>query len=173
MFGRRLLFVFVALIAAVWIFIQVSRIFFAYTSDAYVLSDYVVLSPTVAGQLAEVSVGDNAAVARGDRLFTIDKRPYAFAVAQAKASVSLAEAAVKGAEDALEEAKAEVTASKAALEDTRTTEERIATLFRSGTVTQQRLDDAARDLQTATASLASAQPRWWWPKTSWCSAGAP
>lgn len=157
MFARMLVVFFLVLIAGVWGLIQVSRLFFAYTSDAYVLSDYVVLSPTVAGRLDKVFVVDNQVVAAGDGLFEIDRQPFALAVDSAQAAVTLAEAAQKAAEDALAGSTAELKASQATLDDTQGTQERIATLFQRGTVSQQRLDDATRDLNAATAGVAAAQ----------------
>lgn len=157
MFGRLLVFIFIGLIAFVWIFIQVSRIFFAYTGDAYVLTDYVVLSPTVSGRLARIDVGDNEVVTAGAPLFQIDERPYALAVAAAEATATLAEAAQKSAHDGLAEAQAEVSAAQAALNDVKLTQERLQSLLARGTVTQQSVDDATRNFEAATASLASAQ----------------
>jgi membrane fusion protein, multidrug efflux system len=50
--------------------------FIAYTSDAFVWSDLVAIAPEVSGIIKTVSIVDNQTVVAGDRLATIDPRPF-------------------------------------------------------------------------------------------------
>lgn len=153
MFGRTLIIIFILLVLGLWALDQVSRSYFAYTGDAYVLSDYVTLSPTVAGKLARLDVDDNDTVSEGDVLFEIDARPYEFQKEAAEATLRRARSALKSAEETLRIANDRVSASQATLEDTRGTRDRLAKLQADAVVTEQRLDDINRDLRRAVADL--------------------
>ena len=153
MFGRALIIVFLAAVVIVIVGNQISRRFFSYSSDAYVTSDVVAVAPTVAGRLATLSVVNDQWVASGAPLFKVDPKPYELALESAKASLRLAKAAQRTAQDALAEAAADVFSANAVLDDARATQKRIKTLFERKVVTQQRLDDINRDLATALAEV--------------------
>jgi len=114
------------------------------TDDAEVFANYIGMAPLVNGPITHLYVADNQLVRQGDRLFDIDERPYAYALARAKsdqmalhgeinderriiaaktsgvdvakASASSAEASVAHAEAAVQQAKADVADAKAAVE---------------------------------------------------------
>ncbi len=164
MFGRSLIYIFIFLAVAIWGLYQLSRVFFAYTNDAYVLSNVVTASAAVPGRLTRVHVGDNSVVTAGTLLFELDEEPYTLARkeaegthAQAKAALATAEDARKGAGDALDSA-------KALLDDANETRRRIVDLTDKGFATEQRLDDAnlalkqaQAEVNAATANVVSAQ----------------
>lgn len=50
--------------------------FFAYTSDAFVANDVVLIAPEVEGRIVAVHVVDNQFVQAGDPLLTLDPTPY-------------------------------------------------------------------------------------------------
>ncbi len=90
--------------------------FIAYTSDAYVRSDFVEVAPQVSGVVNHVAVANDQKVAVGDVLATLDPEPFRLDVnldqkrldrAAAAAKVREEEARVLGS--ALETAKAAVT----------------------------------------------------------------
>jgi RND family efflux transporter, MFP subunit len=56
--------------------------------------DQVAIRPQVSGTIVSVHFADGALVKKGDRLFTIDPRPYQAVVARAKADLAAAEAQV-------------------------------------------------------------------------------
>ncbi|MEP3279911.1 MAG: HlyD family secretion protein [Stappiaceae bacterium] len=153
MFGRTLIFIFIVLMCTIWGLNEISRSYFAYTGDAYVLSDYVTLSPTVAGNLARLHVDDNDEVEAGDVLFEIDARPYALQHEAAQAALDRARSSLKSSQDSLRIAKERVVASQATLKDTRDTQERLRKLQAQAVVTEQRLEDINRDLSTAVADF--------------------
>jgi membrane fusion protein, multidrug efflux system len=53
------------------------------TDDASVWANYIEVAPEVTGWLVELPIKDNAFVKKGDLLFVIDPRPYAYALKQA------------------------------------------------------------------------------------------
>jgi multidrug efflux system membrane fusion protein len=61
------------------------------TDDASVWANYIEIAPEVSGRLVQLPVKDNAVVKKGDLLFTIDPRPYEYALQQALADQELLE----------------------------------------------------------------------------------
>jgi membrane fusion protein (multidrug efflux system) len=68
------------------------------TDNAYLRADQVSMAPTVSGQIAEIYVKDNEAVAAGQPLVKIDPRRYEMAVREAQATVKAREADVAKSE---------------------------------------------------------------------------
>jgi membrane fusion protein (multidrug efflux system) len=62
------------------------------TDDAFVGGEMTVISPTVAGLIAEVAVTDNQAVHAGDLLVRLDDCDYRAALARATGAVAAQEA---------------------------------------------------------------------------------
>ena len=69
--------------------------FLVSTDDAYVKADYTTVAPKVSGYLAEVLVRDNEKVKAGQVLAHIDDRDFRAALAQARADVGAADAAIQ------------------------------------------------------------------------------
>ncbi|WP_316398722.1 HlyD family secretion protein [Bradyrhizobium sp. 33ap4] len=65
------------------------------TDNAYVRADVVVISPRVAGYIADVAVSDNQGVHRGDLLAQIDDATYQARFTQSRASVAAARADIE------------------------------------------------------------------------------
>lgn len=128
-----------------------SRMFFAYSSDAYVDVDVVTVAPVVAGPIATLKVADNDVVEKGDVLFELDLRPFHYDVELKTAALDLARAENKRAADAVAEAQADLSAAEAALKDAQATQVRIQDLVSKGFATQQRLDDVNKTVTTAEA----------------------
>ena len=96
----------------------------------------VALQTKITGYLAERSVADGSDVKQGDLLYRIDPRDYAAALAQARAQAQ---------RDA------------AALDYSRVTQQRSATLTREGWATKDNADQTASALKQAQATLAADQ----------------
>src|SRR5882672_6129628 len=62
--------------AALFVVYEIAVLIFAYSGDAYVISDVVALSAEVEGAVSQLSVRDNDTVAKDAPLFTIDPTPY-------------------------------------------------------------------------------------------------
>ena len=59
-----------------------------YTSDAYVQAYVLQVAPQVDGQVIEVYVKNNEYVGKGQKLFSLDPRPYEYQVQQLRAKRS-------------------------------------------------------------------------------------
>lgn len=153
MFERSLIAIFLIAVVVIWGGVQISRVFFAYTDDAYVLSDYVNLAPTVRGPVAVLNVVDNDRVSAGDVLFEIDPRPYQFALDAAEAALVASQAMLKSAEDSLAVNRDRIKEAQANLDDAQETFDRISALFEDQVATEQRLEDVTQTLRDATATL--------------------
>lgn len=155
---RKHFFLFVVLLIALGIFLhEYSRNFFAYSSDAYVYSDFINIAPFVSGILRELHVTNNQSVKKGDVLFVIDLEPYRYRVNLETAALQLAKAEQKSAKDQIAEAQAQIAAAEASLADAEATQGRVQDLTGKGFATEQRLDDINETLRTARANLQSAR----------------
>ena len=122
------------------------------------------LRARVTGYLREVHFEDGAAVAAGEKLFTIDPRPYEAALAQARGRLEAARAAVKQAEAQVPRAKAAEVRAEAALILADRQYKRAVSLQERGANTQEDVDEAAAlrkedaaDVAVARAEIAAAQ----------------
>jgi membrane fusion protein (multidrug efflux system) len=141
----------------VWRFLQS-------TDDAYVESDTTIISPKVAGYLAEVRVENNAAVKKGEVLFVIDDRDYRAKFAQAEAQLAQAQAVIATDDSRLElqqaviaEAAATVKSSEADLVQRKADYLRYRALVATDFASRQRFEAARSDESKAVAALAKAQ----------------
>jgi multidrug efflux system membrane fusion protein len=141
---------------ALFILYELSVLVFAYTGDAYVTSDIVTLAAEIEGPVSELAVKDNETVAHGARLFTIDPTPYQLAVDEATAALANAEATLALSRDRLTAAQADLAAAQAGQTNAKETFDRVSNLARSEFASGQAIDDATRDLATATARSAAA-----------------
>src|SRR5215470_16496137 len=98
------------------------------TDDAFVQADIVGIAAQVSGPLVGVYVVDNQNVKRGDLLFEIDRRPFAFALTEAEAKRDLALQDVQADESAVNSADAEMKTRQAQVEYARQYLERIRPL---------------------------------------------
>ena len=71
------------------------------TDDAYTDGNVVTMVPKVSGYVVVLNINDNLHVRKGDLLLRIDPRDFSTAKHQAEASLELARAQLKSAEDAL------------------------------------------------------------------------
>src|SRR5262245_24545381 len=138
---------------------ELSALFFAYTGDAYVDADVIVLAPRVEGPVDKLAVIDNSVVLRGELLFEILPTPYALAVAELEAGIKLAQTNLTQARDKVSETEAEIEQRQAVLNDARATQARYQDLFDRQVVARQELDNATRDEKVAQAILLGAQDR--------------
>ncbi len=143
------------------------------TDDAFIERNIIYLRPRVSGPLVEVSVTDNQAVTAGQTLARIDPAPFRIAeqaagarVAQAKSSVTRAEAEKRAFEADLKARKADARASinvaeanvsrqqrtldtlNAKIAQARRNVQRYQALAKRQQVSRQTLDDARTSLDT-------------------------
>jgi RND family efflux transporter MFP subunit len=124
----------------------------------------VQIAARVQGFLEKQHAADGATVRAGDLLYTIDKRPFEAALAQARAGVAQAEAqrasadsGVAQANAALEQAKAQVPGALAARDLAKRDVERNQPLVASGAISQQSFDSLNTKLVQSESTLESAQ----------------
>ncbi|MGV1866294.1 MULTISPECIES: HlyD family secretion protein [unclassified Rhizobium] len=130
------------------------------TDDAYVKADYTTIAPKVAGYIATVSVNDNDVVKAGQVLARIDDRDFQMALAQARADVTAADAAISNLDAQIElqqsvigQAKATIDSSQASLDFARSEAARSARLISNGAGTQSRAEQSQSLSQQAIAAL--------------------
>ncbi|QJP09474.1 HlyD family secretion protein [Pseudomonas multiresinivorans] len=129
------------------------------TDDAYVGGDVTVISPRVAGYIAELKVSDNQRVHAGDLLARIDDRDYRAALAKADGAVHAEEAALTNVDaqaslqDALiRQSQAEIDAAAAEEVRTRDDQHRYATLVRTNAVSVEAAQRADASFKSARAN---------------------
>lgn len=142
-----------ALLAGLLALYEIVSSFVAYSTDAFVLTDVVVVAPQVAGPVASVPVERNQTVSAGDLLFTIDPTPFQYRVDELKAELTLARANHAKAVDLATAAASAVQSAQATLTDAQMRYRRLAAIQNSGAVTVQAVDDAKRDYDTAAARV--------------------
>ncbi len=137
------------------------------TDDAYTDGRAVMISPKVAGYVADLAINDNQFVRAGDLLVQINPRDYITARDQARANLEIAEAQAKASQYAAEvarknfparlaQAQAQLANARAQLFQAQTDYNRQHKVARSAT-TQQAVDQSTAALQQAQAQVQSAE----------------
>ncbi len=126
------------------------------TQNAYVKSDYTVVSAKVSGYIKSLPVGDYEKVHAGDLIAQIDDSEYRFAVAAAQAALAKAQANLDNLDGEIAQQHARIKASQA---NVKTAEVRIiqyknnparqAELVRQGALSRQRFETAQADFDQA------------------------
>jgi membrane fusion protein (multidrug efflux system) len=134
------------------------------TDDAYIQADMVTVSSRVAGQVAEVLVGDNQHVRKGGVLAQLDDRDLQAALAQARADVASAEADIQSLQAQLRlqgstiaAADADVASADASAVFAKADFARYSDLVRTGTGSLQRAQQAEADIKGRDAAAARAR----------------
>jgi membrane fusion protein, multidrug efflux system len=149
---RRLLLV-GGTILGLFIVYQVFVYFVAYTDDAYVRSDLVAVASEVTGPILEVHVVDNQDVKKGDRLFTIDPKPFQLIVNQRQAEIDEQKALLKVSREELSSARASLSASTSAHTYAQEQQARYSDLAKSEYAPRAELDKANDDLRRTAAEM--------------------
>jgi membrane fusion protein, multidrug efflux system len=129
------------------------------TDDAYVEANVVQVAAQVTGRITGVHMQDQAHVRAEQPLFDIDRRPFEYAVAQARARLQLARQAMGSGVAAVRAAEAEVENQKVQLDKSRKNAVRVADLRAQGFVSAQAYDDAVAANDAARAQLQVAEAR--------------
>lgn len=129
------------------------------TDNAYLRGDITSIAPKLSGYVVEVPVGDNANVRKGSLLFRIDDSDYRAKLDQAIATLSTRQAdianigATQNLQDALiEQAAAQERSVSADLLFARANLDRYTALQKSGTASEQKLQDAQTGFTKAEAA---------------------
>ncbi|WP_102959226.1 HlyD family secretion protein [Mangrovicella endophytica] len=134
------------------------------TNDAYVRGQVTVISPQLAGYVAEVAVQDYQSVKTGQTLLRIDDRIYRQKLSQARATLDVQKAALansaqqrRSAEAKIASGEAQVTSARSALATAQANWDRIVPLVQKGIVNKSEADATRSALDQATAVLQQAQ----------------
>ncbi|NLS16574.1 HlyD family secretion protein [Rhizobium sp. P40RR-XXII] len=156
--------VLVALIVGAWFGWKIYFYPYESTDDAFVGARSFSVAAKVAGYVAEVPVTDNQHVKAGDVILRIEPRDYQIALDQANGQVEVARAAVdsagaqiEAANASVDVAKAQQNSSAAALQYAQQESARQQQLVKSGSGSEQAVQQAASTLQQDQASLAQMQ----------------
>ncbi len=155
-YRRRGLF-FLGTLGAILILWEASGFFFAYTDDAYFLSDLVAIAPQVSGPVQSVAIADDQTVRRGAVIFTIDPTPYQYELDQAVANEARAQSRIPIDQAALQTAQSLQAAALAQSQQAEADLRRATDLTRSGFESAQDLEDAQTAGRRAADALAAAQ----------------
>ena len=136
-----------AAIVAFLYFVPIS--FIAYTSDAYVRSDFVEVAPQVSGVVNHVAVANDQKVAVGDLLATLDPEPFVLGVDLDQKRLDGAAAAAKVRDEEARVLASALATAKAAVTLAQQDYDRIAALVKQGAVAEAVLDRSVDDRQKA------------------------
>ncbi len=98
----------VGAVLALFALYEISVRYFAYTADAYVMSDIVVISSEIEGPVSRLAVQNNDSVTAGQLLFAIETTPYQLKVQETQAALQQAQADLDLARDEVKSAQAGV-----------------------------------------------------------------
>jgi multidrug efflux system membrane fusion protein len=154
---RRVVACIVVAVLAVFGLYEISALFFAYSGDAYVDNNVVLVAPQVSGPLVTLAVRDDSVVKQGDLIAEIDRTPFAIAASSAEAQVKLAADRAKVAAVGIEESQASVAAAQASFDDAAREKGRADSLSHSQDISAAALDNAQRNALVTAAELRKAQ----------------
>ncbi len=128
-----------------------------YTDDAYIQTYVVQVAPQVEGRVIGVFVENNQFVEEGQKLFTIDPRPYEYTAEELKATlvqtqqeVDQLKSAVVSAEEGVKQAQADLVYAKRKYSD-------LVPLAEKNYIAQLELDSAVDQLKSQEATLGQAK----------------
>jgi multidrug efflux system membrane fusion protein len=126
------------------------------TDDAEVFANYIGIAPLVEGPITQVNVHDNQFVKQGDLLFTIDDRPYRYALEKAMSDQSMLEAQIEDERRKIAGQGSAVVAASANLRESEANVDRAANV----------IDGARAALSEAKAGAERAQAQWQYSKSN-------
>ncbi|MBB3769615.1 multidrug efflux system membrane fusion protein [Angulomicrobium tetraedrale] len=147
----------VGVLVGLFVLYEISVRYVAYTADAYVMSNIIVMASEIEGPVSRLAVQDNQPVDEGQLLFEIEKTPYRLKVQQTQAALAQAQADLDLARDEVKASQAGVGSAQAVLTNAQAQLGRTKSLNNEGFSTEASLDVATRDVATATANVLTAQ----------------
>lgn len=128
-----------------------------FTSNARIYFAVTPVLPGVSGRVDEVPVASNTQLKQGDVLFTIDARPYQYAVDKKRAELAEAEQQVRQLKASLDQAVSATQRAGAQVELAKQDYQRQAELFKQNVIAQAALDVYTRNIDAARQTLLGAQ----------------
>jgi membrane fusion protein (multidrug efflux system) len=122
---------------------------YAWTDNAYVKAEKIVVSADISGRVTEVFVDLDQQVARGTLLFRIDPEPFRIALARAEATLAAAIQETGALRSLYDQKVARLTLAEGDLAYQQQHHERQDALSRTGVVSRSGMDTAERALRAA------------------------
>ncbi|WP_111497206.1 HlyD family secretion protein [Marinobacter bohaiensis] len=145
--------------AVVFVYFLMADLWMPLTPQSRVMHPVVQVAPQVSGQVASVHVRNNQHVAVGDRLFTLDRRPFELAVEQARLALESASVQNDEYDAAIAAAEADLAAAQAESEQAERDHRRMQRLIKQGGVSRQQADQARSAYDAARAQVAAARAK--------------
>jgi len=155
-YRRRVLLVLSSIVLALFLY-WASSYFFAYTDDAYVVSDFVNVAPYISGRIVSLNIVDNQTVSKGELLATIDPTPFQLALNEKQAKKTEAEAQLSVDRDTIAAAQAQRDDAAAKERLASDNVRRATPITAAGFYSRQGLDTLTAKEQEAKAALADAE----------------
>lgn len=134
------------------------------TDNAYIRGQVTLISPQLAGYVAEVAVQDFQSVKAGQVLVRLDSRIYEQKLKQAQAALAVQKATLANSEQKrrsdearIAAGEAQVNGAKAALATAQANWSRVEPLLKRGVTTQSQADQSKAALEQAKAALSQAE----------------
>jgi multidrug resistance efflux pump len=124
-----------------------------FTAQARIYFTVTPILAGVRGRVVEVPVEANVPLKEGDVLFSVDRRPFEYAVEQKQAMLAEAQQNVQQLKASLDQATAETQRVDAQVKLAQENYDRQSKLFEERVVSKATLDTFARNIETATQSL--------------------
>jgi multidrug resistance efflux pump len=140
-------------IAALVAYYVLSDRYTPFTTDAYVQAYVIQVAPRVEGQVVHVYVQENQSVKKGEMLFEIDRRPFAYRVALLEAKRVEAVQQVAQLESELAAARADDARLVAEEAYARTVHEQEKAIFKQEATTDRKYVDAVQKAKAAQAAV--------------------
>lgn len=128
-----------------------------YTDDAYIQTYVVQVAPQVEGRVIGVYVQNNQFVKEGDKLFSIDPRPYEYSVEELRATLVQTEQEVDQLKSAVVSAREGVKQAQADLNFAQKQYNDLVPLAEKNYIAQLELDSALDQLKSQQATLGQAK----------------
>jgi len=127
------------------------------TDNAYLKQDKVGVSAEIVGKIVEVNVREGQLVKAGDLLFRVDPEPYRLQIAEADASIAMAQASVTAMSNASELTGADIAAAREDIAFAQATLNRQEALWERGFTTKADYEAAQHAVAQARERLRLAQ----------------
>ena len=148
------------------IYFMVHALHFQSTDDAFVEGHIVSVAPRVSGPVIEMLIDDNKPVKKGDLLIVIDPNDYEAKLAQSKAQLAQAKAAlnisekdITRSESSLEESAHDIASTTSKLDFAKKDFKRYSAMYKEGIASKQDYDSSKTALTVAKSNHNSAIER--------------
>ena len=122
---------------------------YASTDNAYIKSNIVMISPDVSGMITDVPPRDNQTVKAGEVLFKIEPAAFQIALELAEANLSTVQTDIERLKAQYRQQEASVQSAQADLVYRQQEYKRVSALRNSKAVSQDDVDEAAKNLKNA------------------------